>query len=72
MTPNKYTYAWAVVAGAIVTIETIALLDRPEATLTHHLKTLAKTRPRRLLLLTAVLWTIPHLDLHNLKGGDTQ
>lgn len=71
--PNRYTYVWAGVAGTVIAVETVALLDRPEATLTHHLKAIAKTRPRRLLLLAAVLWAIPHLDLHQLtKGGDDQ
>lgn len=68
MTPNRYTYAWAAIAGAVVAVETVALLDRSEATLTHHVRSIACTRPRQVVLLAAVVWAGHHFALHDLRG----
>lgn len=59
-TPNGFTWAWAALLGAGVALETVALVSKPEHTLTHHVRAVAKTHPRRLALTAAFLWGIHH------------
>ena len=59
-TPNPYTYIWAGLIGAVIATETVALLAYPEATLTHHVRSVAKTHPRRLALTAFFAWSVYH------------
>ena len=71
MTPNKYTYIWAALAGAAVATETVALLAYPEATFTHHVRSLAKTHPRRLALTAFFAWSIYHFAYPDIRKGNS-
>lgn len=68
-TPNRFTYIWATIAGVAVATETVALLAYPEATLTHHVRSLAKTHPRRLALTAAFAWAVYHFAYPDARFG---